>query len=146
MSAAPSPMGSPTAATGDGMTGEQIALRMIQATESAAAAANAASLAVHAISGGSSSSTQQSSNNKVEWYKVLPKPQGFEPKDREQELGGFRDWFWSLEQYIVAVDSNYATDLAYIRSHLDEELPLVEQDAEKTKRSAFLYMVCLLRC
>ena len=64
---------------------------------------------------------------------------GIRAEDREQELGGFRDWFLSLEQYIVAVDSNYATNLAYIRSHLDEELQLVEQNAEKTKRSAFLY-------
>ena len=86
MSAAPSPMGSPTAATGDGMTSEQIALRMIQATESAAAAANAASLAVNAFTGGSSSSTQQGSESRVEWYKVLPKPQGFEPKTESKSL------------------------------------------------------------
>lgn len=87
----------------------------------------------------------QGSDNKVEWYKVLPKPHGFEPKDREQELGGFRDWFWSLEQYIVAVDSNYATDLAFIKSHLDEEWPLVEQNAEKTKRSAFfIWFACFV--
>ena len=82
---------------------------------------------------------QHGGENRAEWYKVLPKPQNFEPQDREQELSGFRDWFWSLEQYIVAVDSNYAGDLTYIRNHLDEELPLVEQTTEKTKRSAFLY-------
>ena len=37
------------------------------------------------------------------------------------------------------MDSSYASDLTYIRNHLDEELPLVEQTTEKTKRSAFLY-------
>ena len=135
----PSPTGSPTAGVADGLTGEQIAFRLMQATEAAAAAANAASQAVSALSGGSSGSMQHGGENKAEWYKVLPKPQNFEPKDREQELSGFRDWFWSLEQYIVAVDSNYAGDLTYIRNHLDEELPLVEQTTEKTKRSAFLY-------
>ena len=139
MSAAASPTGSPTAGVADGLSGEQIAFRLMQATEAAAAAANAASQAVSALSGGSSGSMQHGGENRAEWYKVLPKPQNFEPKDREQELSGFRDWFWSLEQYIVAVDSNYAGDLTYIRNHLDEELPLVEQTTEKTKRSAFLY-------
>ena len=139
MSAAGSPTGSPTAGVADGLSGEQIAFRLMQATEAAAAAANAASQAVSALSGGSSGSMQHGGENRAEWYKVLPKPQNFEPKDREQELSGFRDWFWSLEQYIVAVDSSYASDLTYIRNHLDEELPLVEQTTEKTKRSAFLY-------
>ena len=139
MSAAASPTGSPTAGVADGLSGEQIAFRLMQATEAAAAAANAASQAVSALSGGSSGSMQHGGENRAEWYKFLPKPQNFEPKDREQELSGFRDWFWSLEQYIVAVDSNYAGDLTYIRNHLDEELPLVEQTTEKTKRSAFLY-------
>ena len=67
-----------------------IAFRLMQATEAAAAAAaNAASQAVSALSGGSSGSMQHGGENRAEWYKVLPKPQNFEPKDREQELSGF---------------------------------------------------------
>ena len=34
---------------------------------------------------------QTSGSAKPEWYKVLPKPSTFEPKDREAELSGFRD-------------------------------------------------------
>ena len=83
--------------------------------------------------------SQSTNSSKPEWYKVLPKPLTFEPKDREAELSGFRDWWWQVEQYIVAVDSSYGQDLLYIRSHLDEEMPLVEQDPEKTRRSGFLY-------
>ena len=56
MSAAGSPAGSPTAGVADGLSGEQIAFRLMQATEAAAAAANAASQAVSALSGGSSGS------------------------------------------------------------------------------------------
>ena len=82
---------SPTAGVADGLSGEQIAFRLMQATEAAAAAANAASQAVSALSGGSSGSMQHGGENRAEWYKVLPKPQNFEPKDREQELSGFRD-------------------------------------------------------
>ena len=140
MSAQNSPMGSqggagfesPSATTGDVM-----AMRMIQAVEAAATAAQAATQALAAMS--SSSSTGQAGGNRSYWYKVLPKPSTFEPKDREAELSGFRDWWWQVEQYIVAVDGNYGQDLLYIRSDMDEELPLVEQDPERTKRSGFLY-------
>ena len=141
MSAHPSPDGSPVGpgTEGQGTTaGEVLAMRMIQAAESAATAAQAATQAVAAITAGSVGG-QVANNNKPEWYKVLPKPWTFEPKDREAELSGFRDWWWQVEQYIVAVDSNYGQDLLYIRGHLDEEMPLVEQDPEQTRRSGFLY-------
>ena len=68
-----------------------------------------------------------------------PKPSCFEPKDREAELATFRDWWWQVEQYMLAVDANYGHDLQTIRSKLDEEIPLVEQSIEQTRRSAFLY-------
>ena len=141
MSAQPSPDGSPVGAgtEGQGATaGEVLAMRMIQAAESAATAAQAATQAVAALTANAVGS-QSTNSGKPEWYKVLPKPSTFEPKDREAELSGFRDWWWQVEQYIVAVDSSYGQDLLYIRSHLDEEMPLVEQDPEKTRRSGFLY-------
>ena len=37
------------------------------------------------------------------------------------------------------MDVSYGRDLLYIRSHMDEEMPLVEQNPEQTKRSGFLY-------
>ena len=81
--------GSPTSAAGDGtasMTGEQIALRMVQATEAATAAAQAAAAALGNLSTSSSSQTGSTgTDGKPEWYKVLPKPGVFEPKDREAE-------------------------------------------------------------
>ena len=149
MSAQPSPDGSPAGASMEGQqanAGEVLAMRMMQAAESAAAAAQAATQAVAALSTGSTGG-HSSGSVQPEWYKVLPKPSTFEPKDREAELSGFRDWWWQVEQYIVAVDSNYGQDLLYIRGHLDEEMPLVEQDPEKTRRSGFLYglLASLLR-
>ena len=77
--------------------------------------------------------SQSTNSSKPEWYKVLPKPSTFEPKDREAELSGFRDWWWQVEQYIVAVDSSYGQDLLYICSHLDEKMSLVEQDSEENE-------------
>jgi len=94
--------GSPTAAAGDGgLSGADLALRMIQAAEAAATAANAASAALNNMTS-TSSTTGQTGNtggdSKTEWYKVLPKPGVFEPRDREAELATFRDWWWQVEQ------------------------------------------------
>eukprot|EP00435_Cladocopium_sp_Y103_P001443 s5136_g1.t1 len=128
------------------MSGEMLAFRMIQAAEAAATAAQAATQAVQAVTS-TGAGGHADAGVKADWYKVLPKPPLFEPKDREAELSGFRDWWWQVEQYIVAVDTRYGQDLLYVRSHMDEDLPLVEQDAERTKRSGFLYglLASLLR-
>ena len=127
MSAQNSPTGSQGGAAFEspsGTTGDVMAMRMIQAVEAAATAAQAATQAVAAMSS-SSSSGQTDGGNRSDWYKVLPKPSKFEPKDREAELSGFRDWWWQVEQYIVAVDGSYGQDLLFICSHMDEELPPV---------------------
>lgn len=118
------------------MDGVEIARRMVQAADSAASrGAAAATMAVNALSSTSSASTTAGSD----WFKVLPKPGMFDPKDREAELSQFRDWWWQVEQYVVAVDSKFSGDFDHIRSHMDEEQPLVEQSPDRTKRSGFLY-------
>ena len=140
--------GSPTSGDGHGdLTGSQIAFRMVQAAEAAVAAANAASTAINTLTSSSTGTGGATGATKAEWYKVLPKPSCFEPKDREAELATFRDWWWQVEQYMLAVDANYGHDLQTIRSKLDEEIPLVEQSIEQTRRSAFLYglLASLLR-
>ena len=97
MSTAGSPTadGSPTAGTGHGgpaFDGAEIARRMVQAA--------AATQAVNAMS-----STSSSTSSGGDWFKVLPKPAMFDPKDREAELSQFRDLWWQVEQYVVAVGS-----------------------------------------
>ena len=70
MSAQNSPDGSPAGATFDGqgtMSGEMLAMRMIQATEAAASAAQAATQAVSSMTAGSSGAQP------TEWYKVFAK-------------------------------------------------------------------------
>ena len=69
--------GSPTGSQGQ-MDGAQIALRMVQAAEAAAAAATAVA--------------NRPEGSKDDWYKMLPKPGVFDPRDREAELSSFRDW------------------------------------------------------
>ena len=140
MSAAGSPVadGSPGGSLpAAGIDGAELARRMVQAAEAASAAATAAIEAVAAM-GMSTSSGSWSTGAGGDWFKVLPKPAVFDPKDREAELSGFRDWWWQVEQYVGAFDPKFSDDLDYIRKHLDEELPLVEQTVDRTRRSGFL--------
>ena len=132
MSAAGSPVaaGSPTAAEG-----AELAFRMVQAAEAAASAATAATQALASLSPGGGTAASSSSD----WFKVLPKPSTFDPKDREAELSQFRDWWWQVEQYVVAVDPQFSGDFDHIRSHMDDEMSLVEQSPGRTRRSSFLY-------
>jgi len=91
--------GSPTAGVIDGA---QLALRMIEGAESAAAAAKAAA-------------TRPESRD--DWYKMLPKPSCFEPEDRNAELSQCRDWWWSVEQYLTAVGVEYSAHFESILQH-----------------------------
>ena len=74
--------GSPTGSQNGQMDGATIALRMVQAAEAAAAAATAVA--------------SRQDSGKDDWYKMLPKPGVFDPKDRESELSSFRDWCISM--------------------------------------------------
>ena len=101
----------------------------MQAAEAAASAATAATMAVNAMSPSSSSSPATGGD----WFKVLPKPGMFDPKDREAELSQFRDWWWQVEQYVVAVDPKFSGDLGWSNSRRIE------------RKEADSFMVCLLR-
>ena len=113
--------GSPTAGAIDGA---QLALRMIEAAESAAAAAKAAATRPE---------------GRDDWYKMLPKPSCFEPKDRDSELSQFRDWWWSVEQYLTAVDTEYSAHFDVVRQNLNTEIDATTLTAEQRRRGAFLY-------
>ena len=126
--------GSPTASQGQ-MDGATIALRMVQAAEAAAAAAAAAAVA------------NRPESQKDEWYKMLPKPGIFDPKDREAELSTFRDWWWSVEQYLMAVDLEYVSNFVVLRKNLDTAIVTSSLTAEQKRRGTFLYglLASLLR-
>ena len=113
--------GSPT---GGAIDGAQLALRMIEAAETAAAAAKAAA-------------TRPESRD--DWYKMLPKPSCFEPKDRDAELSQFRDWWWSVEQYLTAVDVEYSAHFDVLRQNLNTEIDAGTLTPEQRRRGTFLY-------
>ena len=118
------PDGSP-AGSQQGIDGATLALRMVQAAEAAAAAANAA--------------VTRPESQRNDWYKMLPKPGIFDPKDREAELSSFRDWWWSVEQYLDAVDTEYLAHFDIVRQNLDTAIRMSTLTAEQHRRGTFLY-------
>ena len=118
------PDGSP-AGSQQGIDGATLALRMLQAAEAAAAAANAA--------------VTRPESQRNDWYKMLPKPGIFDPKDREAELSSFRDWWWSVEQYLDAVDTEYLAHFDIVRQNLDTAIRMSTLTAEQHRRGTFLY-------
>ena len=139
-----SPPGSPP--LGPQVDGNEIAMRIMQAAEAAANAATSTANAVELF-------RQQAEGNSTgakastDWFKLLPKPNSFEPKDYDQEVAGWRDWWWTVNQYLCTLDTKYETELAEI-----EAKPSVMQDhrvmgEEEKKRSMFLYglLASLLR-
>ncbi|CAK9023370.1 Retrovirus-related Pol polyprotein from transposon TNT 1-94 [Durusdinium trenchii] len=83
----------------------ELVARMTQAAEAASEAAKATAAAVQARQGSSQ-----------DWTKIIQKPPVFEPSNREAELSGFRDWWWQVEQYLLAIDQNFLTELETVKS------------------------------
>ena len=81
------------------MDGNEMALGIFQAAEAAAQAASSTAQAVQffqqqAQDGGAASSRP------TDWFKLLPKPSTFEPKDYDQQIVQWCDWFWGVNQYL----------------------------------------------
>ena len=115
--------------------GAELARRMLMATEAASMAASTAAQALFELKDGSSSS---SSNEKV-WYRLLPRPSVFDPDSREAELAQWREWSWSVEQYLASMGPEFAVDLAHIRKNSNAEVDMSIMDDSEKKRCTFLY-------
>eukprot|EP00913_Durusdinium_trenchii_P010720 g10058.t1 len=103
-------------------------MRMIQAAEAASLAAKTAAEALSRKNSGEES-----------WFKVLPKPNTFDAKNREEELTQWRDFSWSLEQYLSSLNGMFTEDFRDIRARPDDPIdPSIQSDEEK-QRSKFLY-------
>ena len=143
MSAHGSPTGSPTAGGGITMDGAEVAQRLVAAAEAASQAASAAVQIVTQVQQqqqgqGASSSTGAMTDEKS-WYRLLPKPQVFEPSNREQEISQWRDWAWSLEQYLASLDPQYVMEIKTLRENPQTEVDASVQTDSEQKRSVFLY-------
>ena len=128
-----SPPGSPT--IGPALDGAEVARRILAATEAAAQAAVSTASAVEIFK----KHSEANSSKSTDWFKLLPKPGSFEPKDYDQEVSMWRDWWWTVNQHLSTLDPKYETEVKYIEKH-----PNVFQDPElmsedEKRRSMFLY-------
>ena len=118
---------SPSSAAGGG-EGAEIAMRMVQAAEAASLAARSAAEALVRRNAGEES-----------WFKVLPKPAPLDARNREEELGQWRDFSWGLEQYLSSLNGMFTEDFKDIRARPNDPIdPSIQSDEEK-QRSKFLY-------
>ena len=103
---------------------------MMMATEAASMAAQAAAAALEKRTGGGEDRS---------WFKILPKPAGFDPKSREDELAQWRDFRWGLEQYLASLDSEFPSDFQELRDHPTREVDQSIQTDEVKQRGMFLF-------
>eukprot|EP00435_Cladocopium_sp_Y103_P017353 s850_g4.t1 len=142
-----SPQGSPPVSPSGApaLDGADLARRMLEAAETAARAAASTASAVELFrqqadaAGGNSKST--------DWFKLLPKPGAFEPKDYDQEVAMWREWWWTVNQYLCTLDNKYEAEVKYIETHTSVYQDPGLMNEEEKKRSMFLYglLASLLR-
>ena len=112
-------------------------------TQALIATATAATQAVQAAStttaGGGTGTGDSGGLVKKDLARLIPRPGNFHPADREQEILCWRDWFWSLKQYLVVVDSAYQEELAKIEDKSEEEVDWEFLNEKEQERARFLY-------
>ena len=126
-----SPTDSPSA-TG-ALDGAELARRMIVAAEAAATAAQTAAQALQAHQG------ERTADKDKDWFKLVPKPATFDPSSREQEIAQWKDWWWSVEQFLATVDSDFQLEIDLVKAHVEQPEDHTQYDAPQLKRAHFLY-------
>ena len=114
-----------------------LAQAVMAATNAAAQAAQAA-----AASGGAGVSAGSGTGEgilKRDLAKLIPRPGTFNPTDREQEVLQWRDWYWTVKQYLVVVDSAFQDELEKLELNPSTEVDWELLDEEEQQRSRFLY-------
>ena len=126
---------SPQSPAQPAIDGAELARRMLMATEAASMAASTAAQALLELK----DRTSSSSSDEKAWYRLLPRPSVFDPDSRETELAQWREWSWSVEQYLASMDPEFAVDLARIRKNSNAEVDMSIMDDSERKRCTFLY-------
>ena len=128
--------GSPQVAGGMTLSQQDVMLMMRQMMDATAAASRAAEAAVAVAN--ASVESKKKGISASDLARILPKPDVFKPSTREEEHGTWIQWFWSLKQYLCALDRGFSDELAYIESRPLEGI-LVYNSTESEQRSKQLY-------
>ena len=74
--------------------------------------------AATAVADAPRAATQASASNaggdRRNWYRLIPRRSGFASSDKDQEVSQWRDWYWGLRQYWLAIDGRYEEDRQYV--------------------------------
>ena len=111
-----------------------LAQAVIAAATAAAQAAQAAASSGHAGGPG-----EEHGVLKKDLAKLIPRPSPFNPLDREQEVLQWRDWYWTIKQYLVVVDSAFQEELEKLEANSATEVDWELLDEGEQQRSRFLY-------
>ena len=78
---------------------------------------------------------------------TIQKPTVFGPTDREQKALQWRDWYWSVKQYLAVLDPLFLEDMVAIENHLDTEVNFeLEDRMTKNRREAVSFTACWVPC
>ena len=123
--------GDPFSLAGGGVP--ELTQALINAAQSAAQAAQAAQAA---STTGTSSAAGILSKGRA---RLIPRPNSFAPVDREQEVVQWKDWYWTLQQYLVAIEREFQKEIEQIESNLSNEVDWDLMGKAEQDRSRFLY-------
>ena len=107
--------------------------QMMEVTQAASTAAQAALAATKDAS--------KSGLAGADMARLLPKPDVFKPANREAEHGEWSAWFWTLKQYLGALDATFTDELTFIERNPTKDLS-AEAYASPESRAALETAVC----
>ena len=94
-------------------------------TELVRMVATAATAAAEAAKAATGATQGNSAEKRKELFKLISQLSVLSPGDREQEVAQWRDWYWTLKQYLTVIDKKFEEDIAYVeRSSSIESLRL----------------------
>ena len=120
--------------------GEQQLLSILQSVQATQAAMAQIIANQHQQSASSSSSYPDQPLRGKDLARLIKQPSPFRAVTRDDELSGWGQWSWELEQWLVCIDAGFSSDLATIRGR---KLPILVSDmsAQMAERSRILYTV-----
>ena len=120
-----------------------LVLMMRQMMEVTQAASTAAQAALAASRDGSKSGLAG-----ADMARLLPKPDVFKPANREAEHGEWSAWFWTLKQYLGALDAAFTDELTYIERNPTKDLSAeayASLESERRSKQLFALLSSLIR-
>ena len=89
---------------------------MLRSAMQAAQASSEAVQRMAMLQAGGGASADRARIDSRELLRILPKPDPFPAKTRDEELSMWRSWSWKLERWLEAVDPGYVEDLIAVKA------------------------------